>query len=103
MKIASTFMSRIVLSNSAPVEPSRVTPDVPDFAAEAKERARFQYREGNWKEARSLYFYIVEISERIFGRGSPDVRAARNMFADIHSAKTVDRYGRILSPDGERG
>ena len=42
-----------------------------------------------WDEARSLYYYVVELSERLFGATSPESKAAQQMFEPLYSTQSA--------------
>ena len=62
----------------------------PEFAFELKRTARRLARQGKWDEARNLYYYVVELTERLFGPKSTECHEARQMFEPLYQ---VDKLG----------
>jgi hypothetical protein len=61
----------------------------PEFSIELKKTARRLAMQDRWDEARSLYYYVVELSERLFGATSPESKAARQMFEPLYSTQSA--------------
>jgi len=69
------------------IKPGRGSQGKPEFAKEFKDLARQRALDGRREEARSLYCYVVGISERIFGEESGEIQSAREMFQPLYPTK----------------